>query len=356
MKLIRELKEGESVTSYSQLRSKQIRSKRNGENYLALVLGDRTGIVEAKIWNDVDDCRQLIQEGDFVKYRGAVELYNGNRQLIVDRIRRVSPEELAETLDERDLVPCTEYDIDEMWLRLNTLVLENASRPCITQLLNNILETHEQKIKSYPAAKEIHHNYWGGFLEHILCVLEGALFFSGRYPGLDKDLLMAGAILHDIGKLEELSNPENPSYTTRGNLIGHVVLGRDLLRAQAALIPDFPDTLLTLLEHLIVSHQGQPEWGSPKRPQVPEALILHYIDDLDAKMNRFYKVLKEDPGDSDFTQFDRYLGRMIFKGPYDDEHLRPSFASSENEEYNQGYESEVPAPKHTAVSRPQRTH
>ena len=357
MRFILELKEGDSVTSYSQVRSKQIKSKRNGEKYLALVLGDRTGILEAKIWNDIDNCRHLIQEGDFIKYRGTIELYNENRQLIVEKIRRVTPEERAEAFQESDLIPCTQYDIDEMWLRLNTLVLENVSRSCITQLLGNILETYQGKIQTYPAAKEIHHNYWGGFLEHILSVLEGALFFATRYPGLDKDLLMAGAILHDIGKLEELGSPEHPSYTTRGTLIGHVVLGRDMLRAQAALIPDFPDTLLMLLEHLILSHQGQPEWGSPKRPQIPEALILHYIDDLDAKMNRFHKVLKEDPGDSDFTQFDRYLGRMLFKGNYDEaERTGSSFASTRDEAYNQVYEPEVSASKTGAVSRSQRTH
>ena len=321
MKFIRDLKEGEPFTSYSQVRSKRIRVKRNGGNYLALLLADRTGSIEAKIWDDADDCQRLVQEGDFVKYKGVVQLYNGSRQVIVERIRKISREKHPDAPEERDLVPCTEHDIDQMWLRLNTLVVENTTRPCIRQLLENILKAHHEKIRSYPAAKEIHHNYWGGFLEHVLSVLEGALFFAKRYPGLDQDLLVAGATLHDIGKLEELRRPENPSYTTRGTLIGHVVLSRDLLRAEAASIPDFPDTLLMLLEHLILSHQGQPEWGSPRLPQIPEALLLHYLDDLDAKMNRCYKVLKEDGGDSDFTQFDRYLGRTIFRGQYDETDL-----------------------------------
>ena len=328
MESIRDLKEGHAVTSHAQLRSKQIRVKRNREIYLALLLGDRTGTIEAKIWDDVDDCQHQVQEGDFVKYRGTIELYNGSRQIIVERIRKINLEEDVDALDKRDLIPCTEHDVDQMWLRLNTLVVENTRRPCIRQLLTNILKKHQEKIRSYPAAKEIHHNYWGGFLEHVSSVLESALFFAKRYPSLDQDLLVAGAILHDIGKLEELQSPENPSYTTRGTLIGHVVLGHDLARREAASIPDFPDTLLMLLEHLILSHQGQPEWGSPRRPQIPEALVLHYLDDLDAKMNRFYKVLKEDPGNSDFTQFDRYLGRVIFRGKYDEtEQASPMFAS-----------------------------
>lgn len=331
MEFIRDLKEGDSFTSYSQVRSKQIRVKRKGGSYLALLLGDRTGSIEAKIWDDVDNCQHLVQEGDFVKYKGVVQLYNGSRQVIVERIRKINREKHTDAPDERDLVPCTEHDIDQMWLRLNTLVVENTTRPCIRQLLKNILKAHHEKIRSYPAAKEIHHNYWGGFLEHVLSVVESAVFFAKRYPGLDQDLLVAGATLHDIGKLEELRRPENPSYTTRGTLIGHVVLGRDLVRAEAASIPDFPDTLLVLLEHLILSHQGQPEWGSPRIPQIPEALVLHYLDDLDAKMNRWYKVLKEDRGDSDFTQFDRYLGRVIFRGQYDEtEHAGRTFASPDS--------------------------
>jgi 3'-5' exoribonuclease len=148
----------------------------------------------------------------------------------------------------------------------------------------------------------------------VIAVLESVLFFSRKYPDLDKDLLIAGAVLHDIGKLEELGSPENPAYTTRGRLIGHVVMGAVLVRAEASQITDFPTTLLTQIEHLILSHQGQLEWGSPKKPQTMEALILHYVDDLDAKLNRFHQIVRDDPGDSDFTSFDRYLGRTVFKG------------------------------------------
>lgn len=318
MKFIKSLAEGESVTSYGQIRKKQVRLKKNGEPYLRLVLGDTTGRIEGKVWENFEKFEKEIQEGEFVKYQGVVQTYNGSKQLIVKRIRKALPEDSSNGFDMKDLIPCTAYDIDEMWQKLCSLVAEHTTRPSVEALLKNVLEANEEKIKSYPAGIEIHHSYWGGFLEHVLSVLESLLFFADKYPNLDKDLLIAGALLHDIGKLEELSGANSPSYTARGHLIGHVVLGRDLLRKEAERIPDFPPRLLMLLEHLILSHQGQLEWGSPRRPKMPEALVLHYIDDLDAKLNRLFQVLSEDPGESDFTAYDRYLGRVLFKGDYDD--------------------------------------
>ena len=317
MRLVSTLQDNDSVTSYSQVRTKQLRLKRNGEPYLRLVLGDRSGRIETKIWDQVEKLQEEIQEGDFVKYQGVVESYNGRKQMVINKIRKVLPEDSESGFTPTELIPSSEYDVDEMWRNLNSLVVEHTSRPPIKQLLTQVLNAHEEEIKSYPAGMEIHHNYRGGFLEHVLSVLKGALFFADHYPNLDKDLLIAGAILHDIGKLEELGRPDNPVYTTRGQLIGHVVMGFELVRTEAARIPEFPPTLLMLLEHLILSHQGQLEWGSPQPPKLPEALALHYLDDLDAKLNRFSQVLKEDPGDSDFTAFDRYLGRAVFKGEYD---------------------------------------
>ncbi len=314
MKYIRDLKENDNVTSFSTVRQKRIKLKRNGEPYIELILADRTGQIEAKIWDDVNIWRDQIAEGDVVKYRGRVQVYNTSRQLILERLRKTNAEDRAEGFTEQEVIPATAYDISEMWTRLNGLVHENCQSEQILRLLQNVLHRFDEQIKSYPAATEVHHNYWGGFLEHSLSVLESAIFFAGKYPGLDRDLLVAGAVLHDIGKLEELANPHNPGYTTRGILIGHIVLGRDILREEAAKIPDFPGDRLVLLEHLILSHQGQLEWGSPKQPRIPEALVLHYIDDLDAKINRVFRLLRDDQNDSEFTAYDRILGREIFKG------------------------------------------
>jgi 3'-5' exoribonuclease len=319
MKYIRDLKENEAIVSFASVRSKQIKSKRNREPFLELVLADRTGQIEAKIWDDVDVWRNEVQAGDFIKYKGHVQMYNGSRQLIVERVRKATAADQEDGFSEREVIRSSEYDIDTMWTRLLELISTRCRRPCVVQLLRAILEKNSEKIRSFPAAAEIHHNYWGGFLEHVLSVVESALFFSEKYPTLDGDLLIAGAVLHDIGKLEEFSNAACPAYTTRGVLIGHVVLGRDILREEAFRIPDFPPDLLMLLEHMILSHQGQLQWGSPKEPRTPEALVLHYIDDIDAKLNRMLRLLRDDPGDSEFTAFDRYLGRVVFKGTAPDD-------------------------------------
>lgn len=316
MKLVSTLQDNDSVVSYAQVRIKQLKTKRNGDPYLHLVLQDRSGRIEGKIWDQVENFQKIIEEGDFVKYRGVVQTYKGRKQLIVNNIRTTMERDVQSGLDLADLVPSTEYDVDEMWNSLRALVVEHISRPPMRQLLDQVLDTCEEKIKSYPAGMEVHHDYRGGLLEHIVSVLHSALFFADHYPNLDKDLLIAGAILHDIGKLDELRKPDNPVHTIRGQLIGHVVMGCTLVREEAAKIPKFSPMLLTLLEHLILSHQGKPEWGSPQTPKFPEALVLHYLDDLDAKINRFKKILGEDSGDSDFTAFDRILGRALFKGAH----------------------------------------
>ena len=314
MQLIKKLQAGEAVTSFSQIQSKQVRFKRDGDPYLRLVLRDSSGCIEARLWNHTEELDQAFKEGDFVKYKAKIELYNGNRQLILERIRKAVPEDRLHGFKESELVARTDRDIEEMWKELQTLIDEHTTKVYIRKLLSNILAKFREEIKTYPAGVEVHHNYWGGFLEHILSVLESAVFFSKKYPTLDQDLLVAGAVLHDIGKIQELGTPHASSYTVRGHLIGHVVLGFDLLQKEASLIPNFPSEVLTQLGHLILSHQGRRKWGSPKRPKTPEALVLHYIDDLDAKMNRFFRVLEQDEGRSDFTAFDYYLQRSVYKG------------------------------------------
>ena len=177
MKFIKHLQENESVTSFCQVRSKQAKLKKNGEPYLRLVLGDRSGRIESKIWENIEEIQEGIQAGDFVKYQGVVQVYNGSKQLILKQIRKALPERDSESgFDVGDLIPCTEYDIEEMWQKLRSLVLGQTSRPCIVQLLSNVLDANEEQMKSYPAGVEIHHDYWGGFLEHVLSVLESALF------------------------------------------------------------------------------------------------------------------------------------------------------------------------------------
>ena len=314
MQLIEKITEGQQVKSLAQVRSKQLRPKKNGELYLRLVLSDRSGRIEARMWDGFDGIVEELSEGDFVRYQGLVEVYNGVKQLVISEIRKVSLKDVREHGFLPELLPSTENDISAMWQELRSIIGTKIQRKVLRDLLDLLLADNKEAICSFPAGVEIHHAYLGGFLEHVLSLVRSAIFFGDHYQELDRDLLITGAILHDIGKLRELSGPITPGYTTEGRLIGHVVLGRDILREAAARVSGFPDDLLIQLEHIIISHQGQLEWGAPRRPKTPEALVLHYLDDLDAKLNRFFRALKEDKDDSEFTAYDRYFGRFLYKG------------------------------------------
>ncbi|HEY2930677.1 MAG TPA: HD domain-containing protein [Acidobacteriota bacterium] len=311
-KFISDFQVNEVLTTFAMMRSVQVRVRKTGEEFLSLELQDRTGAIEARVWEIEDSMRQL-RPGDYVKVKARVEDYKGRLQLMVERIRRITDSDRDQGFDESDCIISTPYEIEEMWSRLLALVNREVTDPFVSALLKNILESTAVSFKSYPAAQEIHHGYRGGFLEHVLSVTENCVYFANHYPDADKNLLVAGGILHDIGKLEELTPAPAIEYTTAGRLIGHIVLGRDLVRREAAKIEGFPEQTLLLLEHLILSHQGDYDWGSPKRPKVLEALILHYLDDLDAKVNHLQGVLRAHRGDSEFTHYDRILGRVLFK-------------------------------------------
>ncbi|MBI4455245.1 MAG: HD domain-containing protein [Acidobacteria bacterium] len=314
-KFIRDFEPDETVVTFALIRGIWTRAKRGtGEEFLALELQDRTGTVEAKIW-EVEDAMRELRSGDYVKIKARVDEYRGMPQLIIEKIRKVTDADRQQGFEESDCVPSTPYNIDEMWERLRMLVNREVNDPFVVQLLNNVLERTGDRFKCFPAAQEIHHGYRGGFLEHVLSVTENCVYFAGRYPEVDKSLLVAGGILHDIGKLEELTPAPAVEYTLQGRLVGHIILGRDLVRAEAAKIANFPQQTLLLIEHMILSHQGDYDWGSPKRPKILEALILHYLDDLDAKANHFQSVLRAHRGPGVFTNYDRILGRVLYKRP-----------------------------------------
>lgn len=312
-KFIADLQSNQIAVLFALVRSSQTRTKKTGSgDYLSLELQDKTGTVEARIW-DLEESMRALRPGDYVKVKGRVDEYRGTLQLVIEKIRKVVDSDRELGFSESDCVISTPFDIDEMWLRLCRLAENEVVDPFIRRLLCNILERTESRFKVHPAAQEIHHGYRGGFLEHVLSVTENCVYFAAKYAEVDKDLLIAGGILHDIGKLEELTPAPAIEYTLTGRLIGHIVLGRDLLRLEAARIPDFPPEKLLLIEHLILSHQGDYEWGSPKRPKIIEALILHYLDDLDAKVNHLQGVLRAHRGSGLFTGYDRILGRVLYK-------------------------------------------
>ena len=291
---------------------KDVRQGRAGDPFIAMQLQDRTGVVRGRILSDVARLGDEFDSGDFVKVQGRTELYNGRMQLVVENIRRVNPDQdRPQGFREADCTLCAPRPVDEMWAELNELIL-HVRDPFVRELLQRMMSQHADKLRIWPAAQTVHHAYRSGFLEHILSVARSALMLGASYAA-NKDLLTAGAILHDIGKLEELEYDRTTSYTREGNLVGHVALGVMMVRAAIAAVPDFPDILRTQIEHLIVSHHGRKEFGAPVEPMTIEAMILSAADDLDAKINQVTQAIAED-GDGEFTAYHQRLGRVLWRG------------------------------------------
>lgn len=312
MAWIAELVESQRVVDFYLVKDKQVRLKRSGEEYLSLVLQDRTGIVNAVCWDDVPNLKETFSVGDIIKVDGVVGTYNEELQLTVRKLRPIEERDRAEGLEPARFFPETEEDVEAMWAELMDHIAE-VEQPALRALLQRLSSDNAEAIKTYPAALEIHHPVLGGFLEHTLSVLKSCIYFATKYPGLDRDLLVAGAVCHDIGKLRELTVYPAFAYTEEGHLIGHILIGRDMVRDVARDMEDFPEELLLKLEHLIVSHQGQTDFGSPKVPMTPEALVLHFADNLDAKLNIMKRHIAEDTTEGPFTTWQRVLGRRLYK-------------------------------------------
>lgn len=291
---------------------KDVRQGRGGDLNIAMSLQDRTGLVRARIFNEAARLREEFESGDYVKVQGRSELFNGRVQLVVERIRRVNPDQdKLNGFREEDCVLSAPRPLEEMWDELEQLIL-HVRDPFVRELLQRVTTGHAEKLRIWPAALMVHHAYRSGFLEHILSVARTALTLGVAY-GANQDLLIAGALLHDIGKLEELEYDRSITYTREGNLVGHVTLGTMMVRDTIAAIPDFPDVLRTQIEHLIVSHHGHKEFGAPVEPMTIEAMILSAADDLDARINQVRQALAED-GEGEFTAYHSRLGRVLWRG------------------------------------------
>lgn len=272
-------RENREITGFFAAVSKQVRSKKDGTRYFALQLCDRTGQIEARMWETAEAGE--FEPGDVVKVRGQVCRYNEKLQINVDRIRRAVPNEFELS----DFVPQTERNIGEMWTELEGWV-GTFSDPHLKALLEAFLCDGEigGALREAPAAKGMHHAWIGGLLEHVLSLMGLCDAAAKHYPEINRDLLLTGVVLHDIGKLRELQWGTSFDYTLEGQLLGHITIGIGMIEAKAAAIPGFPDAKRVLVEHLVLSHHGKYEFGSPKLPMTPEAILLHYLDDLDAKM------------------------------------------------------------------------
>jgi 3'-5' exoribonuclease len=274
--------ENQAVVAFFAVTSKQLRSRKDGGQYMAVTLGDRTGQIESRMWDNFADVAAAFEQGDVVKVRAEVCRYNGRLQLNLEKLRRAGPEEF----ELADYVPHTRKDVGELWSALVRSV-DSFTDPWLQALVRSFIDDPAFAVafREAPAAKSLHHAWLGGLLEHVVSLLGFCDLAAHHYPEINRDLLLTGAILHDIGKLEELRWGISFEYTLEGHLVGHIAMGIVMIEKKLATLPGFPPALRLLVEHMVLSHHGKLEFGSPKVPMIPEALLLHYLDDLDAKMH-----------------------------------------------------------------------
>ena len=302
--------ENQSITGFFCVSQKSIRSKKDGAPYLALTLADSSGQIECRMW-DAGEAGEFAQ-GDVVKIRGQVSRYKDQLQITVDRLRKAAANEYSVA----DFVPATTRDVDEMWEELEEWVstMEDAD---FARLARTFLDDADIRaaLREAPAAKALHHAWIGGLLEHILSLMGVADAVVRKYPGANRDLLLTGVLLHDIGKLKELRWGTSFEYTLPGQLLGHITMGVRMVEEKIAVLGDFPEEKRVLVEHMILSHHGRYEFGSPKLPMIPEAILLHYLDDMDAKMQtmqvEFARAAANGRDAADVTDWVRSMDRPV---------------------------------------------
>jgi len=295
--------EGKLFDGYFLVLLKQQRTTKTNKPYLNLILGDKTGQLEARIWTPEDPrIARDFERGDIVKARGSASRFDDRLQMKVDQLRLAQPGEV----DKTDMLPSTTYDVGQLWAQLLSFVT-SLRNPDLKLLLTTILDnsTIAASYREAPAAKQLHHAWLGGLLEHVVSLCTLADRVAPHYPLLDRDLLLTGVILHDIGKIRELSWEVGFEYTVEGMLLGHIQIGAALAERTMDSLPAFPPKLKTLVLHMILSHHGKLEFGSPKLPMIPEALVLNFLDDLDAKMQavagEFDKCAREGKSPDELT-------------------------------------------------------
>jgi 3'-5' exoribonuclease len=324
-----QLKEGDKFEDLFLIKNVKLGETRAGKPYLVLTVMDKSGEVSGPIWDNVSSLQKICEVGVVVKINGTVQSYRDSLQLRVDGISPVP----QEGIDLGNFFPASPRNLQEMADEVQTLVL-SVSNPFLKKLLNHFLRKSDRwtQFQEAPAAKGIHHAYIGGLLEHSLSVAKVADFLAKHYEGIDRSLLIAGALLHDIGKLEELKMEGGlVEYTVRGRLKGHLVIGSEMVAQAAENIRDFPEELLEQLQHLILSHHGRQEFGSPAVPMTVEAFMLSFLDDLDAKMNITEQLRRKmDKQEMSWTEYQRSLERYLYLGGFEAKELDGETATPPN--------------------------
>ncbi|HEX4535974.1 MAG TPA: HD domain-containing protein [Candidatus Acidoferrum sp.] len=307
---VTELGSEQVITTFFLVHEKEIRNTREGKSYLRLELGDRSGTIEARMWDLFETIAKDINRDDFVKVQARVEIYRNKPQLALQQVRRAKPEEI----DLVDFLPHTKEDVDKLYERL--LEYAGAIRdPWLKILVAGIITDPKiaPRYKRAPAAKVMHHAFIGGLLEHVVGLCALAQLLATHYAELDVDLLLTAAMLHDIGKLDELCYERAIGYTTEGQLLGHIVMELETVSRAMDGIAGFPAPLKTVVQHMLISHHGQYEFGSPKLPMIREAMVFHYMDDLDSKMAAVRAALSSGAGDDQWSAYSTALGRKFLR-------------------------------------------
>lgn len=350
-KCVAEIKDRDLVEAVFLVKEKIVAMAKNGKPYLTLKLMDRSGEVDAKVWDNADQVGALFDRNDFLAVRAKASVYLGKMQLIVSELKKV-PEE---TVDLADFLPETDRDINSMVEELHALIA-GVKDPDLSRLLSSFFHDPEllAQYRVAPAAKGMHHVYLGGLLEHSLAVAKLVDAMVPLYPGLNRDLLIAGALLHDVGKVREMTYLRCFDYSDEGKLIGHITIGAEMLHERITALPGFPAELGMLLKHMILSHHGQYEYGSPKRPKTLEATILNYLDDLDSKINGIRTHIRKEPDNpSRWTSYHRLYDRYFFKENCLPEE-EPELAPEECLEPSELLPQTVAAPVPPAASAPEQ--
>lgn len=315
-RFVNQLVDGDTIEEVYLVADKQLRANRQGNLFLQLELRDRTGVIGARLWNAGEQLFRSFEPGDFVLVKGKVQLFQGSLQMILTHVARVTDEQTSLA----DFLPHTTKDLGKLADRLKAL-LRKVSNPHLGALADCFLADDEvmQGFYRAPAGVRNHHAYVGGLLEHVVNMLEVADRIAPCYPEVDRDLLFLGVFLHDIGKVRELVYERSFGYSDEGQLVGHLAIGLEMLNEQVRRVPDltgepFPPELLLRLKHMILSHHGTYEFGSPRLPMTPEAVALHFIDNLDAKVHSVTRDIAEDAGTGHWTPFSPSLDRKLFKG------------------------------------------
>jgi len=307
---VTDLNSEQSITTFFLVHEKEIRNTREGKPYLRLELGDRSGTIEARMWDQFDLAVKDINRDDFVKVQARVEIYRNKPQLSLQQLRLAKPEEI----DLADFLLHTKEDVGKLYAQL--LEYANAiANPWLKKLATGIVSNPEiaAKYKRAPAAKVMHHAYLGGLIEHVVSLCGLAEQAAAHYPELDADLLLTAAILHDVGKLDELCYDRAIAYTVEGQLLGHIMMEFETVSKAMDALEGFPPALKTVVQHLLISHHGQYEFGSPKLPMIREALVFHYLDDLDSKLAAARAALALDSGEPEWSAYSGALGRKFLR-------------------------------------------